>query len=760
MTSLNGDWGTWLGLLDAADDVELSVGYQPPGGRFEGRRITAAELRGLPGPPAGANYWVGVVALNGGSGRGSAEHAKALLGIWADLDAEPGKCGDLATCGAILSDLEGMLGRRATWLTRTGHGLQPVWRMDEHDGTPVDEQVSLLKRFGVLVATVAESHGAQADSVFDAARILRAPGGTNWKIPEEPVPVGFSPGSPGRTPWSVLRGVLDANGVPEVREAAGEALVLDPAWWTDGEPCRAAREALDRAAGEFGGERHPKVLISTTALARLGEQGHQGTKAALMELLGIFTAAATDPRRKDRRTPARAKQEFAEAVRTIKLKGATPEGDKGCCGSEIPDAAVLVAESFWERTPVLRHIRQAADSQMLAPMGLLGAVLARLSFVTHVKRELPAMPNRGSLNYFAGLVGAPGAGKSSIIYQAERLVPTPGFDCECGEHAQYSVVPQGSGEGLVHSYFELVQQGRRRVNKRDRDHVLVIVDEIETLLQIGSRASSTIGAVLRSAWSGSECGFSNAASDRRVILPGGSYRVALIAGVQPDRARALFDEAAGGTPQRFVWFQCSGQGAGIWDIEEQGDPPVWPGDLGDLATQKDGGPWKALHVGVDPAIMREVQVEANKVRRGMSALAEMDQHRVFARLRTAALLALLHREDEVTAQWWGMAGEVMAASDAVRGAMLERMKQAAAEEIKKQGVTAANREFARLAVTGDRVEQLAVRLGELAEKKGRVTRRDLSQTAGGRDRYLLNEAISLAEELDLLTPGGDGKSWT
>ncbi|MFW3123978.1 hypothetical protein MMAG44476_40008, partial [Mycolicibacterium mageritense DSM 44476 = CIP 104973] len=86
--------------------------------------------------------------------------------------------------------------------------------------------------------------------------------------------------------------------------------------------------------------------------------------------------------------------------------------------------------------------------------------------------------------------------------------------------------------------------------------VLAQIPEVDTLAATGNRSGSTIMSTLREGWSGERLGQDYAGDDKRIILQDNRYRLCLSLGVQPLRAAPIFDDADGGTPQRFVWFSA------------------------------------------------------------------------------------------------------------------------------------------------------------------------------------------------------------
>jgi putative DNA primase/helicase len=176
--------GLLLDTLGYTPDEFVSIGHDTDGqfrtrvGRPTNATTFVATL------PEGANIFYGVNPVRGparrNAGRGTAADVTRLAALWADLDVKPGACASLEVAETIIDELSKMLGTRPSAITHSGNGLHPYWPVD--DGTVGSGNVAaLLRRWGRLVAVVAEQHGARADSVFDLPRMLRVPGTTNCK---------------------------------------------------------------------------------------------------------------------------------------------------------------------------------------------------------------------------------------------------------------------------------------------------------------------------------------------------------------------------------------------------------------------------------------------------------------------------------------------------------------------------------------------------------------------------------------------------
>lgn len=125
-------------------------------------------------------------AADGGRGRATIESVTRLAALHCDLDiGGKGKTiPDMAAAQGIVTDLSQMLGSPPVAIIASGHGYQPIWALApaELSGEPA---TALLKRWGALVRMTAENYGGEVDSVFELARLVRAPGSINYK--HEPV---------------------------------------------------------------------------------------------------------------------------------------------------------------------------------------------------------------------------------------------------------------------------------------------------------------------------------------------------------------------------------------------------------------------------------------------------------------------------------------------------------------------------------------------------------------------------------------------
>lgn len=329
---------------------------------------------------------------------------------------------------------------------------------------------------------------------------------------------------------------------------------------------------------------------------------------------------------------------------------------------------------FWDTRPELATIRDYARARRVGPWAVLGGVVARVVAAVPPCVVLPPLiGGYGSLNMFIGIVGRSGGGKGASLAAAGALLHVTGGEV-------VARVGVGSGEGIAHAF----------AHREDKDviqnmaSVIFDIPEVDTLAALGNRTGSTILAELRKVWSGEALGFQNADPTRRIPVDAHSYRAALVAGIQPQRAAALLNDDAAGTPQRFVWLPATDPDAP--DLAPT-PPPVLAWDIPELPSVRDDG-FRLLPV------CREAreEIDRHRVARLRGDGNALDAHSLFCRLKVAAALGLLNGHAEVTRDDWGLAEHVMSVSDRTRAECQDEIAQSAEQ-------TATARAEARAAVT-------------------------------------------------------------
>lgn len=192
-----------LGALGFTARERVSINTHLPGERFVSTMCEVADLEGW-SPPQDRDVWFGVnpVARHLRYGRGREADIARVRTLFADLDVKPGRQFDaIWQCQDATRLLRERLGVWPVALVRSGHGLQPYWRVGSARGDSnvidrdrsLEEFKSLYQRWGSMVKSAARKATGEPtrsiDNVFELSRVLRCPGSVNWKDPDNPVPV-------------------------------------------------------------------------------------------------------------------------------------------------------------------------------------------------------------------------------------------------------------------------------------------------------------------------------------------------------------------------------------------------------------------------------------------------------------------------------------------------------------------------------------------------------------------------------------------
>jgi len=403
---------------------------------------------------------------------------------------------------------------------------------------------------------------------------------------------------------------------------------------------------------------------------------------------------------------------------------------------------------FWASRPVLGLIRQAAHFRVRSADAVLLCVLARVALLTSPTIALPAIAGgRASLNFLGGIVSSSGGGKTTADVVAGELLPVE-------QRKDIVVHSLGSGEGAIEGYFEMVDEEidgkKRKVKKQTKVGAMYMLDEGQALAEMGGRSGATLLPTLRSAWSGSMLGQANATVETHRKIPAHKYRFVLLAGFQPEYASGLIADAAGGTPQRFVFAH------GV-DSTIPNEPIEWPGEID---WRPPGSYAGGIDIDFEPSIAAEIRSRALMRQQGKWEPDPLDSHADLARMKMAALLAILDGRLYVEPEDWELAGMIMRSSAAVRTWVIELARSAAVQTEQAFAAKLAN----RAAVVEDTAEQRALESGarSMARKVHRsevpLSKRELLAAAASKHKQLASadEMIALAVDRGWLTTVADG----
>ena len=382
----------------------------------------------------------------------------------------------------------------------------------------------------------------------------------------------------------------------------------------------------------------------------------------------------------------------------------------------VEHVEALTNYDFFDQTSHLIHIRQWAQAQLVNPWAALLVVLTRLSADLPPQVQLPRIGSlpKGSLNQFSALSGASGAGKSALMTGVdENLWPRPPW-----RHDPAKRFSPSSGEGLITRFVRRRRKDGEMVDERVAWQALAMLDEIDALETLGSRSGNMLLSTLKTLWTGGAIGTANATEDRDRNLEAHTYRLALMVGIQPGLGGVLFDKDAvtGGLPQRFV-FATVNDPTLTMDSETPEDPGVLRHTISEeipfdpimfgTPTQMPR-PDHNYIVPVATEIVKEIIRTQKEIRLGVTD--SLRGHWLFAKLRVAALLSILHGGSMVDEVWWELADGVMRHSDETREKLIADYGRSMSAENEAKGKGDASRalaaEYSIVNRTADRIIEI------------------------------------------------------
>lgn len=396
-------------------------------------------------------------------------------------------------------------------------------------------------------------------------------------------------------------------------------------------------------------------------------------------------------------------------------------------------------QNFWESRNYLKLIYQAALSRMASPWAVLACCAARILCLVPPSITLPAIiGGPGSLNWFAAISAKSGGGKGAAMAVASRLAD-----------AEIVVRGIGSGEGMIEAY--------RRSAKDPEDYVesvLFSIDEIDSLGAMGGRTGQTTMAIVRQGFSGEKLGYSYRGRQSETVAAH-TYRMAIVASVQPERAGVLFDDAGGGTPQRFMWFP--GRDKRItaqppdWPIDSQGYERVLP-----LISRRD---LSAGTVAVPPIVPQTIrQARAASMSGDDNAL---DSHALYCREKFAYSLAYMDGRTGIDETDWRLSGIAAGVSDWCRTKAQEGYEAGKHRQSRERGSLRAiendERDIVEQQAYTTHIQRIVTGIVKTIKDNGPLTRGALNKKIAHRDRPRLSAALTSAVEHGLIVASEDGK---
>lgn len=322
---------------------------------------------------------------------------------------------------------------------------------------------------------------------------------------------------------------------------------------------------------------------------------------------------------------------------------------------------------FWTQRESLKIVYMAALSSMCSPWAVLAHCVALALTMVRPHITLPPIigAGGGSLNWFAVIAAPSGLSKSTSETVARQLIT--------GQVRQRNL---GSGEGFLDSY---VKPANKQTGEPAGLHesVLFVADEGDSLAALGSRKNATLSSVLRSAFTGTQLGFSYRSSD--LHLPAHSYRTVLVINIQPAKAGVLLDDRTGGLLQRFMWFPGA-------DRRVSWQTPPWPGPL----TLPSPSAWQyPTQLKVPPDAVDLIKDSAERQHHDVDRdeTDNLDSHLLYIREKFAFGLAVVDGRDTMTLDDWRLAGIAARVSGFTRDYVMQQVDRATVADARKRGRT-------------------------------------------------------------------------
>lgn len=357
----------------------------------------------------------------------------------------------------------------------------------------------------------------------------------------------------------------------------------------------------------------------------------------------------------------------------------------GAGGHHPATSSLNRPDEYWQGYSFLDHVWRAALSRGCSPDTVWEAV--KWGFAANVPFNF-LLPDQGTFDYTAVMVGASGAGKSrsksvGLELLGPRFMEAPGVGLP---------IPPGTGEGMSEFFIRRNTKGHQQSEDPYRNRGAgYYVDEGELILRLRERAGSTLISSMKSAWSGELMGQTNASQDKtRHLQPRAVRNAVLISVTIDDGAQFLAtDLSDGGFPQRITWSWAHYSN---WPRDRR---PPWPGPL-----EIPHYPWHHWGMGqlisVDDEIATVIADAQDELTRSPVAELGLEGHSVYSRLKIAGLLALMDGRFNVNAHDWEWAGVDLATSRNVRAYVGELAHQHVQDRYERAGQASAVRAKAEI----------------------------------------------------------------
>jgi hypothetical protein len=342
----------------------------------------------------------------------------------------------------------------------------------------------------------------------------------------------------------------------------------------------------------------------------------------------------------------------------------------------------LAAFDFWNARPEFRLIRDWARARRISPAMLLAEVLAAMMCRIPPSVQLPpSIGGNGSLSTCLVLYGKSGMGKGSAARMVREIIDMPS-----NPGLGLTRFQAGSGEGVnkAFGYNHYDKSKHEWELRRTANCAIIDIKDISSYISVKERGGSILESELCKFFSGEELGLGYTEMKKRVLIPAFSYHGIVMAGVQPVLANAILGATDSGFAQRWIWLEARDKTMEYERPEDPNECITWeiPNDIWKLDNDSDE-PFLLGVCGEIREILDREHVTAHREDR------EDGQER-FARLKLAALLALLNGRVDVNMKDWDLAGWLASRSAALQAEAKEEIRKSSArsnlERARSEGI--------------------------------------------------------------------------
>ena len=374
--------------------------------------------------------------------------------------------------------------------------------------------------------------------------------------------------------------------------------------------------------------------------------------------------------------------------------------------------------------PTLKRLQQHAAVHHISRSGFMVTLLAYLSAYVHPSISLRCgQLHTTPTNLFAMVTGNSGEGKSSTMAVVDNLLKNS------LPISRVVRCTPNSAEGLLDSFLELVQDGKKKTLTQTHHQMVVYFDEMQQLCTVAGRQGNPILPLLRTAWSGYPLGAALSKLSNSQTRPNiEDYRIGAVGGCTYDTAKTLLEDTAQGTAQRWLCGLSTDKTFDSVDVD---------GVLPDLTLGIEHYSIEGSAIEVDDQIVKIVT--DNRTAQLMQNPSAITGHTLLLRLRVAALVGWLTGEvGRVSLKSWKYAGYILEMSEAAKAHSIAAGKSLEASAAKAQGRVQGMRDVGRGDATVEELGNFLERIYRRVEDyriEGMQLGAALSKACGGNYIY-------------------------